>query len=95
MAHAYTPGLKVSERTTLHVRRQLPIAGKVDVNQGDTVSARDVVAEASIPGNVYPINLANQIGVSPADIQSCMLVNEGDPVEVGTAFDIMPGSVAA
>ncbi|WP_237225845.1 hypothetical protein [Rubinisphaera sp. JC750] len=86
MAHAYTPGLKVSERTTLHVRRQLPIAGKVDVNQGDTVSARDVVAEASIPGNVYPINLANQIGVSPADIQSCMLVNEGDPVEVGTVL---------
>lgn len=83
MAHAYTPGLKVSERTTLHVKRLLPIAGKVHVATGNWVEALDVVAEASIPGNVYPINLANQIGVSPGDVKGCMLVEPGTEVTEG------------
>ncbi len=83
MAHAYTPGLKVSERTTLHVKRLLPIAGQVHVAVGDRVAAQDVVAEASIPGDVFPINLANQIGVSPVDVKGCMLVESGTMVTEG------------
>ncbi|MCG6154683.1 hypothetical protein [Rubinisphaera margarita] len=83
MAHAYTPGLKVTDCTNLRVKRILPIAGTVHVERGQRVEAEDVVAEALIPGNVYPINLANQLAVAPADIQDCMHVNIGDRVEVG------------
>lgn len=83
MAHAYTPGLKVSEQTTLHVRRLLPIAGTVHVRQGDIVTAQDVVAEAMIPGDIHPLNLANQIGVSSAEINNCMLVQPGEVVRIG------------
>lgn len=83
MAHAYTPGLKVSEKTTLHCRRLLPISGKVHVNVGDAVQAQDVVAEASIPGDIFPLNLASLMGVSAGDLSGCMLKNIGERIEVG------------
>ena len=83
MAQSYTPGLKVSPQTTLRVRRQLPIAGTVHVRQGDVVAAQDVVAEASIPGDVFPVNLANQLGVSAGDVSRAMLVETGSAVSVG------------
>ena len=47
MAKAYTPGLKVSARTTHRSRRLLPIRGEVKVAVGDRVSADDVVAETT------------------------------------------------
>ncbi len=83
MAHSYTPGLKVSQQTTLHCRRLLPISGKVHVNVGDAVQAQDVVAEASIPGDIFPLNLASLMGVSAGDLAGCMLKKVGDRVEVG------------
>ncbi len=83
MAHAYTPGLKVSEKTTLHCRRLLPISGKVHVKVGDAVQAQDVVAEASIPGDIFPLNLASLMGVSAGDLSGSMLKKQGERVEVG------------
>lgn len=83
MAHAYTPGLKVSKQMTLHCRRLLPISGKVHVKVGDQVQAQDVVAEASIPGDIFPVNLASLMGMSTAAIAQCMLVKVDDRVEVG------------
>jgi hypothetical protein len=61
----------------------LPIAGQVLVKVGDRVAARDVVAEAFMPGDVTPINLANQLSLPPGDVVSCVLKKEGDRVEVG------------
>ena len=58
MAHAYTPGLQVTDRTRYRARRVLPIAGEVLVTVGDTVQARDVVARTELPGDITPINLA-------------------------------------
>ena len=49
---------------------------------GDRVSAQDVVAETSLPGNVNPINLANTMSLPPADVMSCMLKSEGDPISI-------------
>jgi len=83
MAHSYTPGLKVSQQTTLHCRRLLPISGKVHGNVGDAVQAQDVVAEASIPGDIFPLNLASLMGVSAGELSGCMLKKTGERVEVG------------
>lgn len=83
MGQAYTPGLKVTGRTRHRARRILPIAGDVLVNVGDRVSARDVVARTLMPGDVIPINVANVLSMPPADAAECMLVGEGDQVEVG------------
>ena len=48
MAKAYTPGLKVSSRTTHLAHRILPIAGDVKASLGDVVDAETVVAETAV-----------------------------------------------
>ena len=83
MAQAYTPGLKVTDRTKHRVRRVLPIPGNVLVTVGQQVGPDDVVAETFMPGDVTPINLANLLSLPPADVPEMMLKKEGDRVKVG------------
>jgi pyruvate/2-oxoglutarate dehydrogenase complex dihydrolipoamide acyltransferase (E2) component len=83
MAKAYTPGLKVSSRTTYRARRQLPVHGEVLVKAGDMVKARDVVARTFIEGEVTPVAVASQLGVPAGDLASLMLVKQGDAVTAG------------
>ncbi len=82
MAHAYTPGLKVVRRMRHRARRVLPIAGEVLVQQGANVAARDVVAETFLPGEITPVNLANAMSISPADVSAALLIKVGDKMEV-------------
>lgn len=83
MAHAYTPGLKISERTKVRKERRLPLPGKVIVGLGDRVKADTIVARTSLPGNVQTINVAGLLGILPEDIDSCMLKKEGDSAKKG------------
>ena len=83
MAHAYTPGLKVTPRMTHSVIRMLPIKGNVSVKVGDTVDADQVVAATYMPGDVYPLNMANLLAVPPKDVKDLMLHKEGDTIEEG------------
>jgi len=81
MAHAYTPGLRVAERTLLRKVRRLPLPGEVLVKDGQAVGADQVVAKTDLPGNVQPINVANLLSLEPADIKEFMLKKEGDTIE--------------
>ena len=83
MAHAYTPGLKVSRWLTHQCKRMLPIQGDVLVEVGQTVDANDIVAQTAMPGDVYPINMANLLSLPPADVPECLVKKEGDPIEKG------------
>ncbi|MCH2136884.1 MAG: hypothetical protein MK101_09930 [Phycisphaerales bacterium] len=83
MAKAYTPGLLVTTHRRHRCRRILPIAGDVNVSKGDQVVADQVVAETSLPGDVNPVNLANQLSMPASDVMDCMVVKEGDTVEIG------------
>lgn len=83
MAHAYTPGLTVTERTVVHRRRVLPLPGRVLVNSGDRVRADQAVARAELPGKVYPVNLANQLSIAPDEIKDYLVKKEGDTLEKG------------
>lgn len=83
MAHAYTPGLKVSEKLLVTKRRILPLKGDVVASQSDKVTPDTVVARTFLPGDVEPINVANQLGLPPEDIDGCMLKKVGDPIEKG------------
>lgn len=83
MAHAYTPGLKVTEVMAIAKRRILPLKGDVVVKVGDKVSPDDVVARTDLPGNVEPMNIANLLGVPPEDVSECMLKKEGDSIKKG------------
>ncbi|MBI4231352.1 MAG: hypothetical protein HY608_10990 [Planctomycetes bacterium] len=80
MAHAYTPGLKVSGRVVLLKRRTLPIPGEILVRPGDRVSSDAVVARAFLPGKVHTVNVVNQLSIQPGEIQEFMLKREKDAV---------------
>ena len=86
MAKAYTPGLKVSARTTHRSRRLLPIPGEVRITAGDTVAASDVVAETFMEGDVVPMNVANRLGCSPDDVPELMIKPVGSEVKKGEAI---------
>ncbi|RKY70905.1 MAG: hypothetical protein DRP97_02890 [Candidatus Latescibacterota bacterium] len=81
MAHAYTPGLRVTEKTIIRKKRVLPIPGEVLVKEGDAVDASTVVAKTDLPGKVRTINIVNALGIIPEEIREYMLKGEGDPVE--------------
>ncbi len=81
MAHSYTPGLTVTERTIVRRRRVLPLPGKLLVAQGDRVRSDQAVARAELPGKVYPVNLANQLSIAPDEIKDYLVKKEGDLVQ--------------
>ena len=83
MAHAYTPGLRVSARTTLRKTRRLPLSGELAVRAGDRVVRDQVVARTELPGDAVTQNLVNRLGVPAADLPRYMLKQEGDPVREG------------
>ena len=80
MAHAYTPGLKVTEGMTIQKERRLPLEGEVLVEAGVTVKAEDVVAKADLPGNVQLLNVANLLSVPPEEVVEYMLKSVGEAV---------------
>jgi hypothetical protein len=83
LAHAYTPGLRVSKQTEVRKERRLPLNGEVLVKVGDRVSAETVVAHTKLPGNVQTINVANKLSLLPEDIHGHMLRKLGEWVDEG------------
>ena len=81
MAHSYTPGLTVTDRIVIRRRRQLPLQGTVLVKEGDLVRSNQPVARAELPGKVYPLNLANQLGVAPDEIKEYLIKQNGDSIQ--------------
>lgn len=80
MAHAYTPGLRVTERTHIVKVRRLPLKGQVVAKKGDEVKAETVVARTELPGNVQPVKAASILGVHQGDLPGVMLKKEGSLV---------------
>ena len=83
MGHAYTPGLKVTERQLVVKKRILPLKGEVLVKVGDKVKPDDVVARTFLPGPVEPLNVANLLGCLAEDVPAHMLKKQGEKVQEG------------
>ena len=81
MAHAYTPGLRVSGHASIVKLRMLPVLGEVTVKEGQTVQATDVVAVAYLPGNVQLVNIAHHLGVEPSEAADRLRVKIGEDVK--------------
>lgn len=81
MAHSYTPGLTVTDSTIIRRRRILPLPGMVLVKVDDRIGSNQPVARAELPGKVYPLNLANQLGVAPNEIKEYLIKKGGDAVQ--------------
>lgn len=86
MAHAYTPGLKASEKVRIKKRRILPLLGRVTVKSGEIVESDSIVAMTEMPGKVHSVNVINKLGISPARINEYMLKKKGDIVEKGKSL---------
>ncbi|MEM6929978.1 MAG: hypothetical protein AAF602_23775, partial [Myxococcota bacterium] len=87
----FTPGLKVSPQTVVVKERQLPLEGTVLVEVGQTVEADDIVARTELPGKIFPINVANLLGVDPSRLAENMLCPVGAKVERGQVVARTPG----
>ena len=83
MAHAYTPGLRVSEHTVIRRERRLPLKGEVLVARGARVSANDPVARTLLPGNVQTVNVANLLGCDPVDVPKMLTQGVGAAIGKG------------
>lgn len=86
MGQAYSAGLTVTDSIILRKDRLLPLKGDVLVKKGDSVKAEDVVAETLLPGKVIPLNLANKLGVTPAQLAGYLKVKAGDQISKGTVL---------
>ncbi len=102
MAHAYTPGLKVSNYTVLKKRRILPLKGEVLVAVDTEVTPDTVVAKTLLPGDVTPVNVVNALGVEPGEVPGCMKKQEGEAckkdellAESKSFFGLFKGTVTA
>jgi hypothetical protein len=80
MAHSYTPGLTVTERTTVRKKRLLPIPGNVLCKVGDAVRPETVLARAQLAGKVHVVNAANLLGIAPDEIQEYLVKKPGEAV---------------
>lgn len=83
MSQAYSAGLTVTDSIVLKKERILPLKGKVLVKKGDKVKADDLVAETSLPGNVLPMNIANKLGITPAQVNQFIKIKAGDQIKKG------------
>jgi len=81
MAHVYTPGLKVTEKTLVRKERRLPLKGEVVVQKGQKVGGEVIVARTSLPGNVTTVNVAGLLGVPAEDIKMMMSKKVNDSVK--------------
>jgi len=83
VAHSYTPGLRVTPRTTLRRERRLPLRGRVLVGSGDRVEADTVVARTELPGDVQTLNVAARLSIDPAAVPSSLTRPIGSLVRAG------------
>lgn len=88
MAHAYTPGLRVTEHAVLRRERRLPLKGEVLARQGDQVAADAVVARTELPGNVQTINVAARLSIDPAKVPESLTRPLGSMVEAGEVLAV-------
>lgn len=102
MPTVYTPGLLVARATDWSCRRVLPLAGRVRVAVGDTVTAQQVIAETEMPGDAYPIPVARLLGIPAQEVADALVVPIGTRVErgaplarVGGLFGWFPQTLAA
>ncbi len=83
MAHAYTPGLKVTDSVTITKVRRLPIKGEVLVAEGQVVEPGTEVAKTNLPGDPESVNISNYMSLAAEDVPHYMLKQPGEPVEKG------------
>ena len=77
------PVLHILPFATIMRERVLPVAGKVIMHVNQRVNPTDVIAEASFAREHVLLDVARTFGVSAAEADKLISVNEGDRLEKG------------
>jgi hypothetical protein len=80
MAHAYTPGLRVTRQAEILKERILPLKGNVVVKVGDKVKADTIIAKADLPGDVTIVNVMGLLGIEPDEVAEHMIRKPGETI---------------
>ncbi len=91
MSAGYTPGLTITEQTTIKRRRELSLLGEVKVKVGDIVKANDIVARAELPGELHILRIGDELGLTPEEVHAGFLVGDGEYVHQGTTLCMHKG----
>jgi hypothetical protein len=91
MAHAYTPGLRVTDDAVIRRERRLPLRGEVLVAVGQDVEPDTVVARSELPGNVQTVNVASRLSIEPAKAAAALRRPIGSAVEQGETIAEVKG----
>ena len=83
MAHAYTPGLRVTRQAEIEKQRILPLKGNVEVKVGDRVDAETIVAKTELPGDVTIVNVMGLLGIEADEVAEHMIKQPGEKIEIG------------
>lgn len=83
MAHAYTPGLRVTDHAHVLRERRLPLKGEVLAPLGAEVAPDSIVARTELPGNVQTVNLAQKLATDPAKVAGTLVKPLGSAVRKG------------
>jgi hypothetical protein len=78
---AYTPGLRVSPRTTIEKLRRLPLKGTVLVREGEVVTPNTVVARTELPGLMQTIKVAERMGIEASEVAGVLKIKVGDTIQ--------------
>jgi len=82
-ASAFVPGLQIRSRITLKKIRELPVIGEILFKEGDTVKANDIVARASLQGDMHILRVPEKMGIEPFEAIKGLKVKEGDYLKEG------------
>ena len=77
------PNVQIKESTLVRRRRELPLKGELLFKLGDAVRASDIVARASVPGELHILRIADKLGIEPFEVLKGLRVKLGDQVKVG------------
>ena len=77
---------RFSSLTEIIRRRLLPVPGEVLVHNGDRVEANDAVAQATVKGRLYTVDLANALNVSVGTALRHVHVSVGQKVTPETVL---------
>lgn len=73
--------------------RRLPFPGEVLVNEGQQVQPDDVIAEASLPGNFYMLNIARGLDVAVEDAKEFLARQLGEDINAGDVIAQFEGRI--
>lgn len=71
--------------SVLEIRRsyRLPVPGSVFVSEGASVHFGDVVAEAKVMDELFVVDIASALSISPRESEGCLLRKVGETLEAG------------